>query len=227
MKNVLIIDNDIEFTELLSNFLKPNGFNVTSACDGETGIKKALNQSAHIIILDIVLPVKNGFEVLKTIREHSNTPVLILTAKDTDINKLVALELGADDFLIKPCNPRELIAKLNAILKRMPKSPTSRPVMEYLDLTVDSTKRQVLMKGIDLELTNTEFNILEMLIKSPGQAFSKEELTEYAMGRPFTAFDRSIDVHISNLRNKLGKNASGEAWLKTVRGYGYIFNIPT
>ena len=227
MKNVLIIDNDIEFTELLTKFLQPDGFNVTSAYDGEMGIKKALNQSAHVIIIEITLPVKNGFEVLKAIREHLDTPILILTARDTDIDKLVALELGADDFLSKPCNPRELIAKLKAILKRVPKSPASRPVVEYHDLTVDGIKRQVSMKGIDLELTNTEFNILEMLIKSPGQAFSKEELTEYAMGRPYTAFDRSIDVHISNLRNKLGQNASGELWLKTVRGYGYMFNSPT
>ena len=192
--------------------------------DGPSGVKKALNQSFDAIILDVMLPKLNGFEVLKAIREHLDTPVLMLTARGDDIDRIVGLEIGADDYLPKPCNPRELVARLRAILRRTQKTPVHKPVIEYQNIVVDCSKRLATLAGDELELTNAEFNILEMLIKSPGQAFSKEELTEYALGRKYTAYDRSIDVHISNLRNKLGEDASGEAIVKTVRGFGYLFN---
>ncbi|KTC92970.1 transcriptional regulatory protein CpxR [Legionella drozanskii LLAP-1] len=171
-----------------------------------------------------MLPKLNGFEVLKAIREHLETPVLMLTARGDDIDRIVGLEIGADDYLPKPCNPRELTARLRAILRRTQKIPTQRPIIEHQGIIVDCSKRVATQEGEVLELTNAEFNILEMLIKSPGQAFSKEELTEYALGRKYTAYDRSIDVHISNLRNKLGDNQEGEPIVKTVRGFGYMFN---
>lgn len=222
--SILIIDDDIELTDLISQYLEPEGFNVESVHDGEQGVKKALNQSFDAIILDIMLPKLNGFAVLRAIREHLETPVLMLTARGEDIDRIVGLEIGADDYLPKPCNPRELLARLRAILRRTQKIPTVRPVIEEHNLIVDCAKRHVSQAGDYLELTNAEFNILEMLIKSPGQAFSKEELTEYALGRKYTAYDRSIDVHISNLRNKLGDNPAGEPIVKTVRGFGYMFN---
>lgn len=221
---ILIVDDDVELTDLLQQFIEPEGFILTTAHDGETGVKKALNQSFDAIILDIMLPKLSGFEVLKQIREHSDTPILMLTARGDDIDRIVGLEIGADDYLSKPCNPRELIARLRAILRRSQKVPTHKPVIEYSDVFVDCSKRFVKVNNNEIELTNAEFNILEMLIKSPGQAFSKEELTEYALGRKFTAFDRSIDVHISKLRNKLGQNLDNEDWIKTVRGFGYMFN---
>jgi len=224
MNNILIVDDDVELTELVAQYLQTEGFTIHAVHDGEEAIKRAINQSFDAIILDIMLPKKNGFEVLKAIREHSDTPVLILTARGDDIDRIVGLEIGADDYLSKPCNPRELTARIRAILRRTKKIPTQRRVITVENIVVDCVKRQVELDNKSLELTNTEFNILEMLIKSPGQAFSKEELTEYALGRKFTAYDRSIDVHISNLRNKLGKNASGEEYLKTVRGFGYLFN---
>lgn len=224
MKNILVVDSDTNLTELLTQYLQSEDFTVTCAYDGEMAIKKALNQPFNAIILDIVLPQKNGFEVIKAIREHSDIPVIILTALNKDIDRIVGLELGADDYVSKPCNPRELTARLKAILRRVQKIPVTRPIIKHHNIVVDSTKRLASISDVLLDLTNTEFNILEMLIKSPGQAFSKEELTEYALGRKFTAYDRSIDVHISNLRNKLGENASGEPWLKTVRGFGYMFN---
>ncbi|WP_058535257.1 two-component system response regulator CpxR [Legionella saoudiensis] len=222
--NILVIDDDTELTDLLAQYLEPEGYHAICVHDGESGVKKALNQPFDAIILDVMLPKLNGFEVLKSIREHLETPVLMLTARGDDIDRIVGLEIGADDYLPKPCNPRELVARLRAILRRTQKIPASKPVIEHHNIVVDCSKRHVTMAGHYLELTNAEFNILEMLIKSPGQAFSKEELTEYALGRKYTAYDRSIDVHISNLRNKLGDNPQGEPIVKTVRGFGYLFN---
>ncbi|MGC1182214.1 two-component system response regulator CpxR [Legionella sp.] len=222
--NILVIDDDTELTDLLTQYLEPEGFHAICVHDGETGVKKALNQSFDAIILDVMLPKLNGFEVLKAIREHLETPVLMLTARGDDIDRIVGLEIGADDYLPKPCNPRELVARVRAILRRTQKAPASKPVIKQHNIIVDCSKRHVTLDGNYLELTNAEFNILEMLIKSPGQAFSKEELTEYALGRKYTAYDRSIDVHISNLRNKLGDNLQGEPIVKTVRGFGYLFN---
>lgn len=222
--NILIVDDDTELTDLLTQYLEPEGFNVICVHDGENAVKKALNKSFDAIILDVMLPKLNGFEVLKAIREHLDTPVLMLTARGDDIDRIVGLEIGADDYLPKPCNPRELVARLRAILRRTQKVPAQRPIIEHQDIVVDCSKRIATHDGQIMELTNAEFNILEMLIKSPGQAFSKEELTEYALGRKYTAYDRSIDVHISNLRNKLGDNQEGEPIVKTVRGFGYMFN---
>lgn len=222
--SLLIIDDDTELTDLLVQYLEPEGFQITCTHDGEAGVKKALNQSYDAVILDVMLPKLNGFEVLKAIREHSQVPVLMLTARGDDIDRIVGLEIGADDYLPKPCNPRELVARLRAILRRTQKTAIQKPIIEFQSIIIDCAKRVATLAGEALELTNTEFNILEMLIKSPGQAFSKEELTEYALGRKFTAYDRSIDVHISNLRNKLGNNAFGDTRVKTVRGFGYTLN---
>jgi len=224
MSNILIIDDDTELTDLLEQYLKAEGFNVESVHDGASGVKKALNHQYEAIVLDVMLPKLNGFEVLKTIREHIETPVLMLTARGDDIDRIVGLEIGADDYLPKPCNPRELVARLRAILRRTQKLPTQKPIIQLDEITVDCSKRTVMLGNEELELTNAEFNIVEMLIKAPGQAFSKEELTEYALGRKYTAYDRSIDVHISNLRSKLGNNKSGNPRIKTVRGFGYMYD---
>lgn len=223
--NILIVDENVELTEQLGLHLRQEGFNVSAVHDGDSALKKAFNQSFDAIILDVMLPQLNGFEVLRTIRQQSSTPVLMLTARADDIDRLVGLEIGADDYLTKPCNPHELITRLRAILRRTQKAPIHKTVIQHHHFQVDSAKRQAKISGCELELTNTEFNILEILIKSPGQAFSKEELTEYALGRKYTAFDRSIDVHISNLRNKLGDHSMDSPWIKTVRGFGYLLNL--
>lgn len=221
---ILVVDDDIELTDLLKQYLETEGFNVSCVHDGEAAVKKALNQPFDAIILDVMLPKMNGFEVLKAIREHVQVPILMLTARGDDIDRIVGLEIGADDYLAKPCNPRELIARIRAIFRRVHKTPTQRPLLDWNNIVMDCSKRQVHYNHILLELTNAEFNILEMLLRSPGQAFSKEELTEYALGRKYTAYDRSIDVHISNLRNKLGDNQQGEPLVRTVRGFGYMLN---
>ncbi|MCX7117988.1 MAG: response regulator transcription factor [Legionellales bacterium] len=220
--HLLIIDDDTELTSLLTEYLEPEGFIVASVHDGEQGVKKALNQSFDAIVLDVMLPKLNGFEVLKAIREHSDVPILMLTARGDDVDRIVGLEIGADDYLPKPCNPRELVARLRAVLRRSQKLPVHKPTIQHGNILVDCAKRTASLSGAGMELTNAEFNILEMLLKSPGQAFSKEELTEYALGRKYTAYDRSIDVHISNLRNKLGEELTGSDVVKTVRGFGYM-----
>jgi two-component system response regulator CpxR len=223
-QHILIIDNDPLLCSLLSKHLEAEGFLSTAVHDGQSGLKKALNQNFTAIIMDILLPKLNGFEVLKALREHTDLPVLLFSSRNDDIDRIIGLEIGADDYLSKPANPHELISRLKAILRRSQKAPVQKSLIKHHHITVDCAKRQVLIAGTELELTNAEFNILEILIKSPGQAFSKEELTEYALGRKYTAYDRSIDVHISNLRNKMGENAEGEAIIKTVRGFGYSFN---
>lgn len=221
---ILVVDDDIELTDLLKQYLESEGFEVSCVHDGEAAVKKALNQPFDAIILDVMLPKMNGFEVLKAIREHVQIPVLMLTARGDDIDRIVGLEIGADDYLAKPCNPRELVARLRAIFRRVQKVPVQRPLLDWNNIVMDCSKRQVTYNHTPLDLTNAEFNILEMLLRSPGQAFSKEELTEYALGRKYTAYDRSIDVHISNLRNKLGNNHQGEPLVRTVRGFGYMLN---
>ena len=224
--NILIVDENFEFTDLLTKYLKLERFKVVCEHDGQQALKRAMNQSFDAIIMDLVLPNLTGFKVLKKLREDNNKiPIIILTGRRDDIDAFISFDAGADDYLLKPCNPHELIARLRAILQRTQKIIPDRPILEYQEIRIDCAKRLVFLHNNPVDLTNTEFNILEMLIKSPGQAFSKEELTEYVLGRKFTAYDRSIDVHISNLRNKLGSNALGDDLVKTKRGFGYLFNI--
>lgn len=223
---ILIIDEDIELIALLTLYFQKEGIELFHAQDGATGIKMALNTHYDAIILEIELPKVNGFDVVKTIREHSQVCLLILSKRSNEIDVIVGFESGADDYLTKPCNPQELLLRLKSLLKRSQNNSGHKPpVLAQNDITVDCATRTASIASTSLELTNAEFNILEMLIKSPGQAFSKEELTEYALGRKYTAYDRSIDVHISNLRSKLGDNVHGEPILKTVRGFGYMFNV--
>lgn len=224
MNSILIIDDDIELCDLLSQYLQSEDFEVQCSHDGKSGAKTALSQEFSAIILDVMLPNINGFEVLKKIRADNQTPVLMLTARGDDIDRIVGLEIGADDYLTKPCNPRELIARLRAIIRRAQKSPAIPKITTLGDLIVDNGKRNVSLKGELLELTNAEYNIVQLLTRTPGQAFSKEELTEHALGRKYTAFDRSIDVHISNLRTKLGNNDKDSPRIKTVRGFGYLYD---
>lgn len=223
INQILIVDQDDMLCDTLTQYLEVESYVTRCTHDGDTAVKMALNHPYNAIIMDLILPNKNGLEVIRNIREFSKVPILVLSTSNQEIDRLLALEIGADEFLTKPCNPHHLIAHLQALLNRTQNQPNQKLIIHYRDILVDTIKREVSISGEILDLTNTEFNVIEMLIKSPGQAFSKEELTEYALGRKFTAYDRSIDVHISNLRNKLGNNESGEPWLKTVRGFGYMF----
>ncbi|MCG8456268.1 MAG: response regulator transcription factor [Holophagales bacterium] len=223
MPKVLLIDDDIELCTLHKEYLEVEGFEVHMAFDGELGIEKTRKEQPDIVVLDVMMPGIDGVETLRRIRRTSNVPILMLTARGDDVDRIVGLELGADDYVAKPCTPRELSARLRAILRRV--SPASRvdekrPV-EIGALRVEPARRQASWRGEPLELTSSELNLLEQLARGVGRVVSKEELSERALGRKLTRYDRSIDVHISHLRRKLGQLEDGRSPIQTIRGVGY------
>ena len=222
MNHVLLVDDDTLLTELLSEYLTAEGLKVSAVHDGEAGIKAAEENNYDVIVLDSMMPKIGGLDVLKTIRKTSHVPIIMLTAKGDDIDRIIGLEMGADDYVPKPCTPRELLARINAILRRSrPKSDGASDSKDIVvgDLYLSSSKRQVTFKNKPLELTSTEFNLLEVLVKNAGQVVSKEKLSEEALERKLVKFDRSIDVHISSIRHKLGQSEL----IQTVRGLGYQY----
>ena len=224
---VLVIDDDTELCELLDAYLTKAGFAVTAVHDGETGVSSALTGDFDFIVLDVMLPKMNGFDVLRKVRTESDIPVLMLTARDEDIDRIVGLELGADDYLPKPFNPRELAARINAILRRSgSKVPeeTDTDKLSVGDVEVDFGTRVVTCGNDEIELTTTEFALLEVLLRSAGKVVKREELSAKALGRNLTRFDRSIDVHISKLRKKLGGRSDMGERIRTIRGIGYQYS---
>jgi two-component system response regulator CpxR len=224
-KSLLIIDDDVELTHLLVEYLSPQGYDIDVAADGEAGLQKATGPAHYdLILLDVMLPKLDGFEVLKRLRMSHLTPVLMLTAKGDDFDRIFGLELGADDYLPKPFNHRELSARIKAIVRRMEYLPSasSQQVLHIDDLTLNPSTQQVSCNGQQIELTATEFLILHMLMINQGQIVSKQDLSEKVMGRKLIAFDRSIDMHLSNIRRKLLSCNEGEK-IKTIRGTGYLF----
>ena len=217
---ILCADPDTALTKQLSICFAQHDIHLECTHDGEQALKMARNQVFSAIILEISLPVINGFEILSVLRPDNMTPILCLTERQDDLDCVMALEMGANDYLNKPCSFIELLARTENILRNQYKN--NNIVLEYQQIRLDSTARQATCSGKLIDLTNTEFNILERLLKSPEHALSKEELTEYAIGRKYTAFDRSIDVHISHLRTKISAQESNNAWIATVRGFGYI-----
>jgi two-component system, OmpR family, response regulator CpxR len=232
MDRVLIIDDDFELCSLVGEYLAPEGFRVDSVHDGETGLQKALNGSYLLVVLDVMLPGMSGFDVLRRIRATSRIPVLLLTARGEDVDRIVGLEIGADDYLPKPFNPRELVARIRAVLRRTsadPKgvgSPRPPDIVRIGDIELDPATRTVKHAGQPVDLTSVEFNLLEVLLREAGRVVTREELVSAVLSRKFSPFDRSIDMHVSKVRKKLGDlNGDGEH-IKTVRGVGYIFARP-
>jgi DNA-binding response OmpR family regulator len=224
MPRVLLIDDDVELCEMLADYLAAEGFEVEAVHDGEQGAKRAVAGGDDVVVLDVMLPRINGLEALRRIRHDSQVPVLMLTAKGDDVDRIVGLELGADDYLPKPCNPRELVARLRAILRRAATVPGGGAHAERVsvgDLALRPAERIAEWRGEAMELTSTEFNVLEVLTRNAGRVVSKAELSEQALGRPLSRYDRSIDMHVSNLRQKLGLLADGRSPIQTVRGQGY------
>jgi len=223
MTKVLLIDDDIELTVLLSEFLTQEGFVVETTVDGRIGVAEAMSYSTDLIVLDIMMPRMNGIEVLRKIRQVSDVPVLMLTARGDDIDRISGLNLGADDYVSKPCSPGELAARIRAILRRSGRSERDGSVEEIMtgELVLYPSNRRAEWRGSQLELTGTEFNLLEVLVRSAGQLVSKQEISLRAFGKPLTAFDRRIDVHISSIRQKLGARPDGQSWIQAVRGRGY------
>jgi DNA-binding response OmpR family regulator len=228
---VLVIDDDRDLCELLEEYLSREGFRVETVQDGEEGLERTLAGSYGVIVLDVMLPGRqNGFDILKEIRARIDTPVLMLTAKGEDIDRIVGLEMGADDYLLKPFNPRELVARLRAILRRVNSdagraSPGAAATHHYKvgDVEMETRTRTVLRAGRPVELTSVEFNLLEMLLFRAGHIVTREVLTRSVLGRSLTPYDRSIDVHVSRLRKKLGRDDRGAERIRSIRGSGYIY----
>ena len=220
---VLLVDDDDLLTELLTEYLTAEGLDVTRMPDGESGVQEILGGNHYdVVVLDSMMPKMNGLDVLKTVRAQSKIPVIMLTAKGDDIDRIIGLEMGADDYVPKPCTPRELLARINAILRRAQQSgePNNAPnSISVSDVVLYPAKRQATIKDTPLELTSTEFNLLEVLMRHAGQVVSKETLSIEALDRKLAKFDRSIDVHISSIRHKLGD----ASLIQTVRGLGYLF----
>lgn len=228
MSHLLLADDDIELCEMLAEYLKPEGFDVDKAHDGESALEKALSMSYDLVILDVMMPKLNGFDVLRQLRTQSLIPVLMLTAKGDDIDSVLGLELGADDYLPKPCNPRVLVARIRAILRRAAVQSedselAQREVLQVGDIKLDPGSRGVFRCGEAITLTSTEYSVLEVLLRETGRIVSKERLSEEALGRKLMRFDRSLDMHISNLRKKLGPPADGTERIQTIRGVGYLY----
>ncbi len=228
MERVLIVDDDIELCELVAEYLKPEGFEVEAVHDGERGLERALSGEHVLIVLDVMLPGMNGLEVLRRLRAQlSRVPVIILTARGDDVERIVGLEIGADDYLGKPFNPRELVARIRAVLRRAhPSQPTSQKI-SVGDVELDPAARIVRRGGVPVELTSVEFALLETLLRAAGQVVTREQIAKDVLGRRFTAYDRSIDMHVSKLRRKLGGAGDGEERIKTIRGIGYIYARPS
>jgi DNA-binding response OmpR family regulator len=237
LEQLLIIDDDRELCELVAELLSEEGFRVEVANRSEAGLERALSGEHSLVVLDVMMPGMNGFEVLRRLRaEGSDIHVLMLTARGDDVDRIVGLEIGADDYLPKPFNPRELIARIQAIMRRVRQRGAGGAALEGSaapnrvsvgDVEVDTGTRRVWRDGETIELTNVEYEILAILLRSAGLVVKREELVRSVLGRELSVFDRSIDMHISHLRKKLGHQMGDVERIKTVRGVGYIYARPS
>ena len=225
MVKVLLIDDDVELVDMLREYLQGEGIAATAVHDGEQGLAEVQSGGYGLVVLDVMMPQLNGLETLRRIRMKSWIPVLMLTARGDDTDRIVGLELGADDYVPKPCTPRELTARIRAILRRSQASggDEASSLLEAGQLKMWPTQRRAEWKGVALELTSTEFNLLEILARHAGQAVSKKRLSELGLGRPLARFDRSIDVHMSKIRSKLGLLSDGRSHIYTDYRQGYRF----
>ena len=218
MKRVLVIDDDERIRDLVAEYLGARGLSVEVAADGEEGLSRLRGGGFDLAVLDVMMPKKDGFEVCRELRTFSQVPVIMLTARGDDFDRIVGLELGADDYLPKPFNPRELLARIHAVVRRAsPATPTTR--LSAGPLVIDTDRRAVLLDDEIVDLTTTEFELLRTLVANAGRVIPRERLMELARGVDYASFDRSVDVHVSNIRRKLGDEE--RRFLKTVRGIGY------
>jgi two-component system response regulator CpxR len=228
MVSVLLIDDDAELSKLLEEYLQSEQLHLDAAHDGPSGLQKALANQYAVVILDVMLPGMSGLDVLKQLRQKSSVPVLMLTARGSELDRILGLELGADDYLPKPFNPRELVARLRAILRRTSNAPGAGPAqpIQLADIELHPESRSVTCGGRPVSLTGAEFDLLHTFLRNPGKIISREDLTQAALGRPMSPMDRSIDVHVSNLRRKLGAYDGDQERIKAIRGSGYVYLMP-
>ncbi len=226
MSRLLIADDDAELGAMLAEYLGREGFAVDLAHDGEEALAAARRGGYDVVVLDVMMPKRNGFDVLRALRATSRVPVLMLTARGEDVDSIVGLELGADDYLAKPCNPRVLVARIRAVLRRAEagtEGATRGETLAVGDLVLDPAARSAHQRGRPVTLTSTEFSVLELLLRRAGEVVNKTELSQGALGRELGRYDRSLDMHVSNLRRKLGPAPNGDERIKTVRGIGYLY----
>jgi DNA-binding response OmpR family regulator len=228
MTSVLLVDDDADLTAMLSQYLRREGFDVDAVHDGEAGVAGATSDRYALVVLDIMMPRLSGIEALRRIRATSDVPVLMLTARGDDIDSIVGLDMGADDYVSKPCMPGALVARIRAILRRTEERRSggvggarSQRSVRAGELLLWPGARRAEWRGAPLDLTGTEFSLLEVLVRHAGELVSKQDISQQAFGRPLGRFDRRIDVHISSIRQKLGSRADGESWIQSVRGQGY------
>jgi len=229
MQQILVIDDDIELCELVAEYLEPEGYQVEAVHDGVQGVERALSEDHVLAVLDYMLPGVNGFEVLRQIRARSRLPIVMLTARGDDMNRIIGLQIGAADYLPKPFNPLELVARINAVLRRTRAEPDQRPAAEIVtvgDVEMDKRTHTVRRASECIDLTAVEYSLLENLLKAPGHIVGREDLVKEVLHRELSPFDRSIDTHVSNLRRKLGHLVEGVERIKTVRSVGYIYALP-
>ena len=220
---ILLVDDDLELCALLKRYLERELFRVTLVHDANDGLEQALTGKYQAVILDVMLPGGNGVEILRAIRQRSDLPVLMLTAKGDEMDRIEGLEIGADDYMPKPANPRELAARLRSVLRRNRSAEVADVTISLDELHIDLDQHLVRRHNETLDLTATEFNILTVLAREAGKVVEKNRLAEQSMQRSLTLYDRSLDMHLSNLRKKLGPNRHGEQRIKTVRGIGYMY----
>lgn len=219
--DLLLIDDDEALTAILSEYLSREAFHITVRHDAQSGLAALREKLFDLVILDVMLPDQSGFDVLETLRLSSNLPVIMLTARGDDLDRIAGLENGADDYVSKPCMPRELLARIKAILRRV-QQPEALPEITNGPLRLKPAQRQALWEERPLRLTSLEFNLLHVLASRAGMLISKQDLSLHGLGRPWVRYDRSIDVHVSSLRHKLGQREDGTPWLQNVRGQGYL-----
>ncbi|MGE0450282.1 MAG: response regulator transcription factor [Vicinamibacterales bacterium] len=226
---LLIIDDDLELTKLLTELLSQDGFDIDTLPGGAEAAARAAGGGYALVVLDVMLPDVNGFDVLRALRRISRVPVILLTARGADIDRIVGLEMGADDYLSKPFNPRELTARIRAVLRRVetPPAPGARRPLIVGDVILDPASRTVRRGNVAVDLTTVEFDILRALLEDAGQTVAREAIAEKVLGRSFDPFDRSVDMHISKLRRKLGARDGTDERIKTIRGVGYIYTLPS
>src|SRR5258707_8290145 len=229
MQQILVIDDDVELCELVAEYLEPEGYKVEAVHDGPVGVARALSGEHALAVLDYMLPGLNGFEVLRQIRTASRLPIVMLTARGDDMNRIIGLQIGADDYLPKPFNPLELVARINAVLRRAQSVPDQKHGSDVIlvgDVEMDKGTHTVRRNGEPIDLTAVEYALLEKLLAAPGRILEREELVKEVLHRQLSPFDRSIDTHVSNLRKKLGHQVNGAERIKTVRSIGYIYAAP-
>ena len=230
VRHLLVVDDDTELCQLLSEYLLPEGYDVEAVHSGMEGVERALAGDHALVVLDVMLPDVHGFEVLRQLRARSRTPVLMLTARGNEQDRILGLEMGADDYLPKPFNPRELCARIEAILRRSggDRGAMDLRVLEDLvvdDVSINKASRLVRRGGESIEVTTVEFDLLEALLRNAGSVIPRDELVRTVLDRPFSPFDRSIDTHVSNLRRKLGPGPDGLDRIKSLRGVGYQYTV--